>query len=147
MKKILIIAFVLVFLVGGFLFLNNKPSQIQMLDYRLDEVVKNFTHESVGGINHTNNTDFQVSLSKIKELENLTFYEEQLLQNASEIMTINDNDVYIYILKDDQNYYLATNSFKFNNNGTVVVPLIDGYEYVYTSDSLEDWVSNLLMHN
>lgn len=53
----------------------------------------------------------------------------------------------IYILKDDQNYYLATNSFKFNNNGTVVVPLIDGYEYVYTSDSLENWVTRLSMHN
>lgn len=94
-EKILIIAFVFVFLVGGFLFLNNKQSKIQMLDYRVDEVVKNFTHESVGGVNHTNNTDFQVSLSKIKELENLTFYEEQLLQDTSEIMTIIDNDIYI----------------------------------------------------
>lgn len=95
MKKYLLLLLYSFFLVGGFLFLNNKQSKIQMLDYRVDEVVKNFTHESVGGVNHTNNTDFQVSLSKIKELENLTFYEEQLLQDTSEIMTIKDNDIYI----------------------------------------------------
>lgn len=144
-KRFALLISVVIIIAGvfGIYIFNQKKAKFNMLDYTIDEVFSSFTHDPTSGLDCKTGEVLEISLDDIMRLKAMSFQEVDLPQNAEEIFLFSDNCVNIYILRDGENYYLATNSFEMLSNDKFYTPIFDGYEHVYVSDTLLVWVDTI----
>lgn len=115
--------------------------QISLLDYRYDEVVASFTQDPVSAMDVSGDQLMAVSVNDLKGFQDESMVETSLPDDAYVVWRFAGRNTLMDVLYDGTTYYLGTYSFKQNgSNDGVYTPLDHDYEYVYTSDTLQDYM-------